>query len=138
MIAILEQTRELWKRAVNIATGVRDVGPDAGAAMLRAGAHILDVREPQEWARGVVPGSVLIPLGDLAARLGEVATWRDDAILVICHGGKRSATACRLLRRQGFGGVVNLAGGVLAWSRSGLELRSPENAGIRSLAAVAG
>ncbi len=122
LIFPFQLVRELWKRTVNIANGVRDVRPEAGAAMLRAGARVLDVREPEEWAHGIIPGSVLISLRDLAVRADEVVTLRNERVLVVCHGGKRSATACRLLRRAGFTKPVNLAGGILAWSRAGLEL----------------
>lgn len=125
-----ELVRELWKRTVNIATGVQDVRPEAGAAMLRAGACVLDVREPEEWARGIIPGSVLVPLRDLSVRVEELTAYREDPVLVVCHGGKRSATACRLLRNLGFVSPVNLAGGILAWSAVGMELQTPEDAGL--------
>lgn len=130
LIFPFELVRELWKRAVNIATGVQDVRPEAGVAMLRAGVHVLDVREPKEWARGVIPGSFLIPLRELSARVEELTAYRDDPVLVVCHGGKRSATACRLLRNLGFVAPVNLAGGILAWSALGMELQTPEDAGL--------
>jgi len=131
-----ELVREVWKRTVNLATGVRDVGPEAGAAMLRAGACVLDVREPEEWARGIIPGSVLISLRDLAVRADEVVALRTARVLVVCHGGKRSATACRLLRRVGFSGQVNLTGGIVGWSRAGLDLVSPDSGGSRATAAI--
>jgi|APEBP8051072266_1049373.scaffolds.fasta_scaffold00743_4 rhodanese-related sulfurtransferase len=135
-VFLFEPVRELWKRIVNIATGVRDVWPEKGAAMVHAGAHVLDVRDPEEWARGIIPGSILIPLRDLAARADEVAALRQSPVLVVCHGGKRSATACRLLRRIGFSGQVNLAGGVVGWSRAGMDLVSPYGAASRVTAAV--
>ena len=132
-----ELVREVWKRTVNLATGVRDVRPEAGAAMLRAGACVLDVREPEEWARGIIPGSVLVPLGQLGYRLAELEAMHSASLLVVCHGGKRSATACRLLRRAGFTKQVNLAGGILAWSRAGFELGPVGGATVRSRPAPA-
>lgn len=137
LIFSFERVREVWKRTVNIATGVRDVGPEAGAAMLRDGVQVLDVREPEEWARGIIPGSVLIPLRDLGVRLEEVAALRNEPVLVVCHGGKRSATACRLLRRMSFTGQVNLTSGIVGWSRAGLDLVSPDSDGSRATAAIA-
>lgn len=137
LIFPFQLVRELWKRTVNIATGVQDVRPEAGAAMLRAGARVVDVREPEEWARGIIPGFFLIPLRDLAVRADEVVALRNQRVLVVCHVGKRSATACRLLRRMGFSGQVNLTGGIVGWSRAGLDLVSPDSGGSRATAAIA-
>lgn len=117
--------REVWKRGINLATGVPDAGPSRAARMIAGGAAILDVRDAPEWARGVIPGSILIPLAELQDRWEEIRSLKTRPLLVVCHGGKRSATACRILRRLGFTDPVNLAGGVLAWSRAGLPLEAP-------------
>jgi adenylyltransferase/sulfurtransferase len=77
---------------------------------------LLDVREPKEHAVARIPGSLLIPLGQLEARLAELADWKDRRIVVHCHHGGRSAAACRLLAERGFSGVENLKGGIDAWS----------------------
>ena len=74
---------------------------------------LLDVREPQEFEICRIPGSVLIPLGDLASRLSELE-GRDDMI-VHCKSGVRSGKAVRLLREAGYGKARNLTGGILAW-----------------------
>ncbi|HSC29696.1 MAG TPA: molybdopterin-synthase adenylyltransferase MoeB [Vicinamibacterales bacterium] len=77
---------------------------------------ILDVREPREFEICRIPGSVLIPLGDLPKRLDEVP--RGEAapdIVVHCRSGVRSAKAVRLLREHGFERVRNLEGGILVW-----------------------
>lgn len=76
---------------------------------------ILDVREPWETAICAIEGSIRIPLGGLADRLGELP--RDRLLVVMCHHGGRSAAATALLRRQGFERAVNLAGGIDAWAR---------------------
>ena len=75
---------------------------------------ILDVREPQEFQICRIPGSTLIPLGELASRLGELPN-SDRDIVVHCKSGVRSAKAVRLLRERGFERVRNLKGGILAW-----------------------
>ena len=77
---------------------------------------LLDVREPWEAELAVIPGSTLIPLGEIGDRLGEL----DPAasVVVYCHLGVRSAYAARQLQRAGFERVRNLAGGIDAWSRS--------------------
>src|SRR5688572_4957363 len=81
---------------------------EAGTAPL-----ILDVREPFEAAICSLPGAVLIPLGELPRRLGELDPKAD--IVVHCKSGGRSARAVALLREQGFTGAVNLSGGILNW-----------------------
>ena len=74
---------------------------------------LLDVREPQEFEICRIPGSVLIPLGDLPSRLSELE-GRDDMI-VHCKSGVRSGKAVRLLREAGYTKARNLKGGILAW-----------------------
>ena len=74
---------------------------------------LLDVREPQEFEICRIPGSVLIPLGDLPSRLSELE-GRDDMI-VHCKSGVRSGKAVSLLREAGYSKARNLKGGILAW-----------------------
>lgn len=73
---------------------------------------LLDVRRPDERARGFIPGSVHIPLDELRARLGELP--RDREIVVYCQSGQRSYFACRLLVQRGFR-VRNLTGSFRTW-----------------------
>jgi adenylyltransferase/sulfurtransferase len=81
-----------------------------------APVFVLDVREPQEFQICRLPGSTLIPLGELPQRVGELPSG-DGApeIVVHCKSGVRSAKAVRLLLDRGFERVRNLKGGVLAW-----------------------
>ncbi len=94
-------------------------GDDATVEDLKArldandGVFLLDVREPQEFDICRIPGSTLIPLGDLPQRLTELE-GRDDMI-VHCKSGVRSAKAVKLLREAGFSRAKNLRGGILAW-----------------------
>lgn len=74
---------------------------------------ILDVREPQEYQINKIPGSVLIPLGDLPKRYVELDP--NTAIVSQCKSGVRSAKAQELLRSKGFTNVRNLTGGILGW-----------------------
>jgi adenylyltransferase/sulfurtransferase len=92
-------------------TTVRDV-----AARIARGDDfdLIDVREPQEWEIGRLPGARLIPLGTLPAQLGTLDSARE--IVVYCKGGVRSARAVSQLRQAGFKRVANLAGGILRWS----------------------
>jgi adenylyltransferase/sulfurtransferase len=74
---------------------------------------ILDVREPQEYQINRIPGSVLIPLGELPERVREIDGSRE--IVVHCKTGGRSARAMDFLRGAGFRRVRNLKGGVVQW-----------------------
>jgi sulfur-carrier protein adenylyltransferase/sulfurtransferase len=77
--------------------------------------QIIDVREPHEFEIARIPGTKLIPLGHVVARMNEI----DPAVetIVHCKGGVRSAKAIEALKRAGFGGrLINLKGGITAWS----------------------
>ncbi len=75
---------------------------------------LLDVREPNEFQIGRIPGSTLIPLGEVPQRVNEIP--RDKEIVVHCKMGGRSAKAAAFLRQQGYKDVKNLKGGILDWS----------------------
>jgi adenylyltransferase/sulfurtransferase len=77
---------------------------------------LLDVREPDEHSRAHIAGARLIPLDELAGRVGELEEWRGQEVVVHCHHGGRSEKACRVLRDAGFGQVSSLDGGIEAWS----------------------
>ncbi len=74
---------------------------------------ILDVREPQEYQICNIPGSKLIPLGELPSRLQELEGRGE--MIVHCKSGARSAKAVKLLREAGFARARNLRGGILRW-----------------------
>jgi adenylyltransferase/sulfurtransferase len=75
---------------------------------------LLDVREPHEYQIAKIPGSILIPLGDLPKRLNELDKTAD--IVAQCKSGGRSQKAVDLLKRNGFQHVRNMTGGITAWS----------------------
>lgn len=75
---------------------------------------LLDVREPYEFEIARIPGSTLIPLGQLADRLGEVP--QDQKVVIHCRSGMRSAKALGLLQQEGYKDLWNVTGGILAWS----------------------
>jgi len=89
----------------------------AEAARRRAaGAAIIDVRQPEEYVEGHVPGAPLVPLASVGDRIGELP--RSGELLVICRSGARSAKAAQLLRGHGID-AINIAGGTLAWIEAG-------------------
>jgi sulfur-carrier protein adenylyltransferase/sulfurtransferase len=75
---------------------------------------LVDVREPFEYDISRIPGSKLIPLGELPARLSELDSA--DDIVLHCKVGGRSAKALRILQEAGFRKLNNLQGGITAWS----------------------
>ena len=77
---------------------------------------LLDVREPFEYEAAKIPGSRLIPLGELEQRLGELESFKDKEIVAHCKMGGRSLKAAELLRRSGFKKVWNVVGGITEWS----------------------
>jgi rhodanese-related sulfurtransferase len=81
--------------------------------------QIVDVREPEEFSGplGHIRGAVLIPLGTLAERAGDLA--HDRPIVAVCRAGSRSAQATVILREAGFADVANLSGGMLRWRAEG-------------------
>jgi adenylyltransferase/sulfurtransferase len=97
---------------------VREMTAAEVAAARRRGEEflLLDVREPQEYQTARIADSLLVPLGELEARAGELEPWRGRRIVIHCHHGRRSAMACEILARRGFADVWNLAGGIEAWS----------------------
>ena len=96
---------------------VPQVSPSELKSRLDAGEQpvILDVREPWEIAVASLPGTVHIPLRDLARRVTELDASRD--VVVMCRSGGRSLQAAQFLATRGFAHVSNLDGGILAWSR---------------------
>jgi rhodanese-related sulfurtransferase len=75
---------------------------------------LLDVREDWELGVASVPNVVHIPMGQVADRLSEIERGRE--VVVLCRSGRRSLEVARFLQQNGFQ-AVNLAGGILAWSR---------------------
>jgi len=98
--------------------GVPEIDVTELARRRAAGAYVLDVRNPDEYEAGHVPGAVLIPLGELGERWEEVP---EGDVLVICKSGARSARAVEALNRAGRT-TVNVAGGTMAWMEAGFEV----------------
>ncbi|SDF42749.1 molybdopterin-synthase adenylyltransferase MoeB [Terriglobus roseus] len=105
-----------------VVTGLEDIDgiPQISVEELKAKreegkAFILDVREPHE-VQIVSIGAQLIPVGELEQRVGEIASHKNDEVLVHCRSGARSQKASLILKNAGFTNVKNVAGGILAWA----------------------
>lgn len=88
------------------------------AARLARGERIylVDVRQQWEHEIAALPGSVLLPLGELTRRWEELEPPPGALTVVYCHHGVRSLSATAWLQRQGMPNVLSLAGGIDAWS----------------------
>ena len=91
-----------------------EVDVTTAAQMHRAGALLLDVREPAELAICAVAGSRAIPMRQIPECLPDLP--RDQPILVLCHMGARSLRVTQFLRANGFANTSNVAGGIKAWA----------------------
>jgi thioredoxin 1 len=101
-----------------------EVDLDTFAEAYADGATILDVRNPDEYEAAHVPGAVLIPLADLAARQDEIP--EADPLYVICAVGGRSLTATKALVGAGYR-AVSVAGGTNGWiERGGATVSGPD------------
>jgi len=87
------------------------------AAGLNAGQHpvLLDVREAWEIRLAALPGITWIPMGQIAERLAELDKTAET--VVVCHHGIRSWRVAKFLETEGFTNVINLTGGIDAWSK---------------------
>ena len=77
---------------------------------------VLDVRTPEEFAAGHLPGAINIPHTELAARVAELAGARDRDIVVYCRTGKRAGEALGVLEQSGFKRLLHLEGDYTRWS----------------------
>lgn len=92
----------------------------AAKAHSSGGAVFVDVREPEEWAEGHIPGALHIPLAQLPQRASELPA--DTDLILVCRSGARSYLATEFLAFKGFHRAANLAGGMLAWEDARLPV----------------
>jgi rhodanese-related sulfurtransferase len=101
----------------------RWVREDRALALLTAGAKVIDVRRPDEFAQGAVPGAINIPLDVLTEELPQRISNKSQPLLLHCLGGVRSQTGAAALRKLGYTEVHNL--GSLSRARSILAKSRP-------------
>ena len=94
---------------------VEKITPAEAIRLLDAGkAQAVDVREPDEFAVGHIPGAKLLPLGDVLTRAEEVMPDKNAQWLIYCRTGRRSADAVQKLESLGYTNLRDL-GGILSW-----------------------
>src|SRR2546421_9256786 len=88
---------------------------EAAEVMARPGAVVLDIREPDEYEQGAIPGAVHLPRGHLESKIESQVTDREKPIVVHCASGVRSAFAAKTLQDLGYTDVVSVKGGFNKW-----------------------
>lgn len=88
---------------------------EAASALSEGKARLIDVREPWEFGVANVPGSTLMPMGDVPSRAHQELD-PDERLLILCHHGARSLSVTHWLRQQGFEAAQSVAGGIDTWS----------------------
>jgi sulfur-carrier protein adenylyltransferase/sulfurtransferase len=96
-----------------------EVEPAEAATAIDAGALVLDVREPDEYDEGALPGAIHIPRGHLEAQIENRITDKSVPVVVYCAGGVRSAFAARTMQELGYERPVSMIGGFGRWKDEG-------------------
>ena len=87
--------------------------------------YVLDVRSPEEYASGHVPGAVNIPYDQIAARMAEVP--KDKDVVLYCKSGRRAGIAAEVLAGQGYTRLQHLEGDIVAWVEKGRPVETPKD-----------
>jgi molybdopterin/thiamine biosynthesis adenylyltransferase/rhodanese-related sulfurtransferase len=98
---------------------------DAAGAQALEDALWVDIREPDEWEQGHLPGAVHVPRGNLESRIERIAPDKNRQVVLYCAVGNRSAFAAKTLGELGYAHAHSLAGGIEDWKRDGLEIVMP-------------
>jgi rhodanese-related sulfurtransferase len=108
------------------AAGIASLGPEAARERLGREPRVLlvDVRGPKEHRQGHLPHALLVPLDQLHAQAAQALPDPSATVLLYCQSGVRSLTAAKRLKKMGYTDVINLAGGIAAWSRTGYPVVS--------------
>ena len=106
---------------------IEELSPqDAQRWQAATAARVLDVREPDEFAAGHLPGAVNVPRGMLEFRIGELQPDGDAAILLYCKTSGRAALAALAMQEMGYTRVRSIAGGFDAWVAAGKPVVQPQ------------
>jgi len=95
---------------------------EAKEMLARGDVQVIDVREPDEYQRGHVPGAKLIPVSTVLPRRQELDNDKD--LIFVCAVGQRSALACEMAAAVGLTRLYNLEGGTDGWAKAGHKLET--------------
>jgi phage shock protein E len=100
---------------------IQEISPqEAAAALERGDTLLIDVRDPDEWQEGHIPGAKNFSRGTVELEIEEAAPDLSTRIITHCGGGGRSALTAESLQRMGYTNVKSMAGGFKAWKAAGL------------------
>jgi len=85
---------------------------------------ILDVRSPEEYAEGHIPGAINIPHDQLGSRLAEIRSHKNKDVVLYCGSGGRVGIAAKTLRPAGFSQLLHLDGDMNGWRSKGLPIKN--------------
>src|ERR1700747_1296690 len=109
-----------------IKSRIDEVDPAAVREQVGNGAVIVDVREPEEWGAGHIPGAVHVPKSYLESRIEGAVPDRSGHVVLYCASGNRSAWAARtLIEDLGYEHVESMTGGFTLWKDRGYEVQVP-------------
>jgi hydroxyacylglutathione hydrolase len=125
-VGILEGGMDAWLAAGLPVQGLAPMPVhELNDLLPRRNLQLLDVRMPQEWDEGHLPGARYLFLGKLSEKLRSLD--QDKPVVVYCASGYRSSLAASLLQASGFRRVHNVPGGYAAWTAAGLPIINPAN-----------
>jgi molybdopterin/thiamine biosynthesis adenylyltransferase/rhodanese-related sulfurtransferase len=104
---------------------ITEVDTEGAAAAIADGAIVLDVREPDEYEEGALPGAIHIPRGHLEAQIEGRIIDKQAPVVAYCAGGVRSAFAAKTLAELGYTNVLSMEGGYGRWKDEGREWKAP-------------
>jgi molybdopterin/thiamine biosynthesis adenylyltransferase/rhodanese-related sulfurtransferase len=111
-----------------IKSRIDEVDPAAVREQVGNGAVIVDVREPEEWSAGHIPGAVHVPKSYLESRIEGAVPDRSGHVVLYCASGNRSAWAARtLIEDLGYEHVESMTGGFTLWKDRGYEVETPRS-----------
>jgi len=99
----------------------------AREAIAKSSALVIDIREPSEQTNGVAPGALLIPMGQLEAKLATLLKSKAEPIILICATQNRSSKLADTLQAAGYSQTSYVQGGMNQWSSKGLPMVKPGN-----------
>jgi len=108
------------------ASGLTAIPSTQVVRLINSGAKIVDIRDPEAFAKGHIVDSVNIPAADIAGKLSQKLK-KAKSIVLVCDSGSRSGQAVGTLRKQGVETVFSLQGGLGAWQRDNLPVVTSED-----------
>ena len=110
-------------------SAITEVDTETASTKIDDGALVLDVREPDEYQEGAIPGAVHIPRGHLEAQVEGKLLDKGAPVVVYCAGGVRSAFAVQTMQDLGYTGAVSMDGGFGRWKDEGRDWKAPASLG---------